>query len=249
MTQSRSTRNHRPEELAYRPLYAQIKERLVQRLSVGEWMPGQQLPSETALAAEYGVSQGTLRKALDVLAAERLVIRRQGRGTVVARHDSERALFQFFHVYALNGERQLPDSRVLARDRGRATRGEAEALALPPRAPVIRIRRVRFLVQRPAMVEIIVLPQQRFPDLDSEAELPNALYALYQSRYGITIARASERLRAVAATDEDARHLELPPGTPLLEIERLAMDIERTPIEWRCSRLDTTDHYYFNELD
>lgn len=243
------TQNRSDDTPAYRPLYARIKDRLMQRLLRGEWSPGMLLPSETALAAEYGVSQGTLRKALDALAAERLVIRRQGRGTVVAKHDNERALFQFFHVHDHSGERQLPDSRVLGQSRGRANRIEAEALALTVRAPVIRIRRVRYLAQRPAMVEIIVLPQQRFSGLDSEPKLPNALYALYQTRYGITVARASERLRAVAATAEDARHLGLVPGVPLLEIERVAMDMQKAPIEWRRSRLNTTDHYYLNELD
>lgn len=238
------------DDTAYKPLYSRTRDKLLQRLVSGEWPPGTLLPSETALAAEYGVSQGTLRKALDELAAEHLVVRQQGRGTVVARHDSERALFQFFHIHGNDGRRQLPDSRVLGVEPATADREEAMALELEARARVLRIERVRYLDGQPAMVETLSLPWTLFPGLgEGEDPLPNALYALYQRRYGITVARASEQLRAVAADSRDAEHLGIDPGTPLLEIRRVARDLQDRAVELRRSRLDTRQHYYLNELD
>ncbi len=235
---------------AFKPLYARIKDALLQRLVSGEWPPGALLPSEIALAAEYGVSQGTLRKALDELAVERLVVRQQGRGTVVARHDSERALFQFFHIHGADGRRQLPDSRVLGVNSAMANREEAVALELEARARVLRIERVRYLGDQPAMVETLTLPRALFPGLgEGDEPLPNALYALYQRRYGITVARASEQLRAVTADPRDAEQLGIEPGTPLLEIRRIARDLQDRAVELRRSRLDTRQHYYLNELD
>lgn len=235
---------------AFKPLYSRIKDALLQRLVSGEWPPGTLLPSEIALAAEYGVSQGTLRKALDELAAEKLVVRQQGRGTVVARHDTERSLFQFFHIHGADGRRQLPDSMVLGVSNAMANREEAAALELESRSRVLRIARVRYLDGQPAMVETLSLPRVLFPGLgEGEEPLPNALYALYQRRYGINVTRASEQLRAVAADPHDAEQLGIEPGTPLLEIRRIARDLQNRPVELRRSRLDTRQHYYLNELD
>ena len=118
--------------LAPQPLYAQVRARLVERLIAGRWAPGATLPSEQQLAAEFGVSQGTVRKALDTLAAENLLVRRQGRGTFVAEHDDDRALFHFFHMVGEDGSRRLPDSRVLSRRYGKAGASEAERLRLSP---------------------------------------------------------------------------------------------------------------------
>lgn len=234
---------------AFRPLYLQMKETLTQRLAAGEWLPGALLPSETALAREYGVSQGTIRKALDAMAAERLVVRHQGRGTEVARHTSERSLFQFWHLYGSDGRRQLPTSRVLECRRGRARSAEAETLNLERGAPVVRIFRLRYLGNRPTLLEWITVSAERFPGLERFGQrLPNAVYELYQREYRVTVQRASEELRAVAADADDARHLGIELGAPLLEIRRTAIDLENQPVEMRVSRCDTAHHHYLNEL-
>ncbi|MEX0730777.1 MAG: GntR family transcriptional regulator [Aquisalimonadaceae bacterium] len=234
---------------AYRPLYLQIREALTQRLASGDWPPGVLLPSETALAQEYGVSQGTIRKALDAMAAERLVVRHQGRGTEVARHTNERSLFQFFHIYGDDDERRLPTSRVLECSRGRARQDEAKELGLRAGAPVVRIFRVRDLSDRPAMTEWITVSAELFPDLEhAGADLPNAIYELYQRDYRITVQRAVERLYAVAADERDAELLGIKIGTPLLHIRRTAFDLEHRPVELRISRCLTTHQHYLNDL-
>jgi GntR family transcriptional regulator len=234
---------------AFRPLYLQMKEALTERVASGYWPPGTLLPSEIALAQEYGVSQGTIRKALDAMANERLVVRHQGRGTEVARHTSERSLFQFFHIYGEDGARRLPTSQVLECSRGRARQQEAAALELPRGAPVVRIFRVRELSGRPAMTEWITVSANLFPGLEAlDKELPNAIYELFQRDYRVTVQRAVEKLYAVAADAREAELLKIEPGTPLLEIQRTAISLDNRPVELRISRCLTTQHHYFNEL-
>lgn len=231
------------------PLYAQVMALMMQRLIAGQWRPGELLPSEFRLAAEFGVSQGTVRKALDALSADNIVVRRQGRGTFVAEHDQERALFHFFHLVGPDGERRLPDSRLISIRKGLAGRIEAGRLGLGRRAPVIRIRRVRGLDGQPAIVETIAVPRELFPGLADMRAVPNTLYDLYETRYGVTIARAVERLAAVAADAREAKLLAIDPGEPLLEIDRTAFALDGTPVEWRVSRCLTSHHHYLSELN
>ena len=239
-----------PQVPGYRPLYQQVKDLLRRRIVDGTWRPDEVLPSEGRLAVELGVSQGTVRKALDELAAQKLVVRRQGRGTFVAAHSPDTALFHFFHLVDPAGERQMPESELLDCRRGIAGPAETEALQLMQGALVLRIDRRRTIDGIPTIVERIAVPQALFPDLDSPGEggLPNTLYDLYQKRYGVTVGRTTERLRAVAATAEDATHLNVEPGSPLLEIDRIARDLDDRPVEWRLSRCLTDRLAYLSEL-
>ena len=240
-----------PASPRYAPLYQQIKTLLVRRLASNEWPPGSALPSEIALAQGYNVSQGTVRKALTAMEKEHLVERRQGRGTFAARHSQQRSLFQFFHLMSDANERQLPDSRVISCRSGTATEAERKALALEAGTPVTRIRRVRQLDGRPVISESLTVPTTLFPGLESRPleQVPNTLYEFFEAEYGVMIVHATERLRATAATTTEAELLGVDIGTPLLAIDRLALNIENRPVEWRESCCHTAHHYYFNELD
>ena len=233
---------------AYRPLYVQVRDQLVRRLIDGEWQPGQHIPSEIELAREVGVSQGTIRKALDAMTTENLLIRRQGRGTFVARPEESRILFQFFRLVPDDGKRSFPDSAILERSAADATAQEAETLALAPGQPVWRIERVRTLAGTPLLVETITLSAERFPGLGDLGAIPNNVYGLYSERWGITIGRASERLKAMAATPDDAAALGCAAGTPLLAVTRIALDLENKPVELRVSRCLTQAVHYSSEL-
>ncbi len=234
----------------FRPLYAQVKDLLVRRLVAGAWRPGEALPSEFSLAAEFKVSQGTVRKALDELAAQNVVVRQQGKGTFVATHTPQRALFHFFHLVGDNGARAMPSHRVLSLRNAKATKSESDRLKVKAGGPVIRLNRLRQLGGRTAIVERIVLPGGHFPGLVERMgdELPNEVYRYYEEIYGVTVARAAERLKAVAATAEDARWLGLRPGAPLLEIDRIAYGLDDRPVELRVSRCDTARHHYVSEI-
>jgi len=233
--------------LGFRPLYRQVKDVLVRRIAEGVWAPGGALPSEPDIAADLGVSHGTVRKALDELAAENLVVRRQGKGTFVARHDEERILFQFFKLIPDSGERRFPDSRILGVEVREASAEAARVLNLSKGAKTVALERVRSLADKVCILERIVLPKALFPGIEKR-DLPNNLYALYRAEFGVTIARATERLKAVAATRREAKHLGVAPGAPLLAIDRTALAIDGAPVEWRVSLCRTDAFHYLSDL-
>ncbi|MGB5452519.1 MAG: GntR family transcriptional regulator [Sedimenticolaceae bacterium] len=232
------------------PLYMQIKELFVSRISEGQWSPGEGIPSEMQLAQELGVSQGTVRKAITELVEKNVLTRKQGSGTFVAYHDSQRALFHFFHIVDNKGHKVLPDSTTLSCRRKRASRLQSSKLQLASGSSVISIERIRKFNDQPTMLETITLPATLFGALAKvgACDLPNMLYELYEKKFGITVHSAEEQLRAVAASEHDASLLDLPTGTPLLEIERVALTLDRTPIELRISHCITSKHYYENAI-
>ncbi|MHB1951484.1 MAG: GntR family transcriptional regulator, partial [Acidiferrobacteraceae bacterium] len=191
--------------LAFEPLYAKIKARFLERLSTGAWAPGALLPSEIELARVYRVSQGTVRKALDELTQQNLLVRRQGKGTFVATHTADRALFYFFQLVGEDGAREYPESRVLSCREGIGQAGERLRLKLGPRERVVRIARIRSLAGQDRIVERISVPAALFPGLGGQnlAQIPNTLYQYYEQSYGITITRAMEKVRAVVASRRD----------------------------------------------
>jgi len=230
------------------PLYMQIKELLISKISKGEWSPGNIIPSEIQLAQELGVSQGTARKAITELVENNVLTRKQGLGTFVSNHDAQRALFHFFHITDDEGHKVLPDSSAQHCRMKQASRSEASKLQLKAGASVIKIQRVRNIATIPTIVETITLPAKPFRELGKgeACNLPNMLYELYEKKFGITIHSAEEKLRAVAASKHDAALLNLEAGTPLLEIERVALTLDKIPVELRISRCNTRNHYYKN---
>src|SRR5688572_16184743 len=98
---------------SFQPLYLQIRALLLDSLDAGDWKPGEAIPSEIELAARYNVSQGTVRKAIDAMAAENIVVRRQGKGTFVATHTEEKSsVFRFLRIRRDDGVDEYPKSRL-----------------------------------------------------------------------------------------------------------------------------------------
>ncbi|MDE1921990.1 MAG: GntR family transcriptional regulator [Gammaproteobacteria bacterium] len=228
----------------YRPLYRQVYDILVNRVVQGAWRPGESLPSEQSLAKELGVSQGTVRKVLDALTAEKLLERRQGKGTYIAEHTQERALFRFFRISRPGGERLKPE-RTSEAVRVRAARAAERAkLDLERDARVIEITRTRLINGDPALHEVIIVPAHMFPGIEKRAALPNTLYSLYQTDYGINIVSAREEVHAELATAVDHRILGVAVGSPILVIDRLALSLQDRKVEWRVSRLKSDNLVY-----
>jgi GntR family transcriptional regulator len=231
-------------------LYEQVRARLIEGISAGDWGAGEAIPTEAQLAASFGVAIGTVRKAVDSLVAQRALVRRQGKGTFVTAHDGRRLMFHFFHIVARDGAKAYPEVRTLSFRRERATNEEAATLGIAPLDKVIRIRNVLSLEGHPAIVDDITLPAELFPGLTEKIFLArgNTIYHLYQSRYGINVLRTDERLRAVLAPRDVAQYLEIAPGAPLLEIRRVALTFRDRPVELRLSRVNTARHDYHNTL-
>jgi GntR family transcriptional regulator len=233
-----------------RPLYEQVRARLIEGISAGEWRAGEAIPTESELAAGLGVAIGTVRKAVDALVAGQALVRRQGKGTFVTAHDEGRRLFHFFHVVGRDGGKEYPEVRTVWLRRSRADASESAALAIAPLDKVIRIRNVLSLASRPVLVDDITLPAALFPGLTEKILLArgNTIYHLYQSRYGINVLRTDERLRAVLAGRDVAQLLGIAAASPLLEIRRVALTFRDRPVELRLSRVDTSRHDYHNTL-
>lgn len=233
------------------PLYRDLVRQLVATLGAGEWKPGEAIPAERRLAERYGVSIGTVRKAIDTLVDANVLLRQQGRGTFVATHTRDRMLFQFFHIVPERGPKAYPVVKLVAWSRGKADRKEAEALAVAPGDAVIRVRNLLELDGQPIIVDDIAIAAARFPGLTERQfrERPSTIYSLYEDAFGLSVVRARERLRAATADAEIAPLLAVPRGTPLLAIRRIAHTLAGDPIELRLSRVNTARHEYFADID
>ena len=232
------------------PLYKEVKRLLTKSLAEGEWQPGVALPSETKLGERYHVSIGTVRKAIDELVAERILLRHQGRGTFVARHDAQRTLFHFFHIVPTGGGKEQPQLELLSFERANADANSAARLNLAQGAPLIRIRNLIRLAGSPVVLDEIILPAERFPRLSERMfrERDSTIYQLYQERFGINVVRSAERLSAALADRSSAKLLGVPAGSPLLRIKRTALTYHNLPVELPTSLVNTAQHEYFSDL-
>jgi len=236
---------------SFRPLYLQIKDLLVRSLETGEWRPGEAIASELVLAARFGVSQGTVRKAIDALAADNLVVRRQGKGTFVATHTEEAlSSFRFLRMRRDDGSGELPASRLLDVRRGKAGAEIARLLEMKPGDPVVVVRRLLEWNGRPVIVDDITLPAALFRGL-TRAKLDSysgSMYGFFETQFGVRMLNAQERIKAVPADPATAAALALPPGTPILSVERVAFTYGGRPVEYRRGMCSTADHHYLNTL-
>jgi GntR family transcriptional regulator len=236
------------------PLYRQVKSALLSLLESGQLRPGQTLPNEAQIAQALQVSIGTLRKAVDELVHEHILVRRQGKGTFVALHNNDRFMFQFFHVEPRPDvfdtrvvlEREYPVVDNLAFAQGVADESEAHALRLRAGDGVWRITNALSLGGRCIMHDRIVVSKSMFEGLTEKSfqERPSTIYNLYQTEHGISVIRAQERARAVSASLDVARVLGLRVGTPVLEVHRVAMTFGERPVELRISSINTQAHDY-----
>ncbi|MFY9137867.1 GntR family transcriptional regulator [Zwartia sp.] len=236
---------------AFSPLYQQIKSLLVKSLDAGEWKPGESIPSEIELAARFQVSQGTVRKAIDELASQNILLRRQGKGTFVATHLEPRVRFRFLRLAPTEGEPEPAQSRVLDCRRMRANADIARALEIKSGDPVVAIRRVLSFSGVPTVIDDIYLPGNLFKGLTADLlnDYSGPLYGLFESEFGINMVRAEEKLRAVAAPDDIAQALGLVASIPLLCVERISFTYGNRPVELRIGHYVTNEYYYRNSLN
>lgn len=236
---------------AFSPLYQQIKALLMRSLQAGEWRPGESIPSEVELAARYKVSQGTVRKAIDELATENLLVRRQGKGTFVATHAEQQTQYRFLRLMPDEEgavgpvERKLLDCRRL-----RAPADVSRALELKAGDAVISVRRMLVFRGKPVVLDEIWLPGAQFKGLTAErlSDYRGPMYALFETEFGVRMIRAEEKLKAVAADAGAAELLQVPEGFPLLSVERLSLTYGDKPVELRRGLYNTSGHFYRNEL-
>mgnify|MGYP003334421629 CR=1 FL=1 len=239
---------------AFSPLYQQIKGLILQSLQGGEWKPGEVIPSEMELAARYRVSQGTVRKAIDELAKDHLLVRRQGKGTFVATHAEQQVQFRFLKLKPDNPDATPPSAaqrHIIDCKRQRAPQAVAQALGLRNGDAVYQVRRVLSFESVPTIFEDIWLPGTAFKGLTTERlnQDTRPMYAMFESDFGIRMVRAQEQVRAVLPDTTQARDLGLLQPLPLLSVERVAYTYNDAPMEVRRGLYRTDRHHYFNTLN
>lgn len=234
----------------FSPLYQQIKALITQSLQSGEWKPGELIPSEMELASRFKVSQGTVRKAIDELSAENLVVRRQGKGTFVATHHEARSQLRFLRLVPNEGVPCSPENKIIEVRRMRAPSEVARLLDIKSGDSVVFIRRVQSFSGVPTILDELWLPGAIFKGLTAERlnEYKGPMYGLFESEFGTRMIRASEEIRAVCADELAAQLLHVDAGIPLLNVERVSFTYGDKPVELRRGLYLTHAYHYKNEL-
>jgi GntR family transcriptional regulator len=230
-----------------RPLYLQLRDALAERIASGEWKPGSAIPNESDLARDFGVSAGTMRKALDLMEAERLLTRRQGRGTFVNDQSSDELAARFSNLRAADGSRVVGEVRTADVSEGKANQLECERLKLRPDDHVYRIHRVRHHKGQAYLVENASLPGNLFPGLSEKGNVSERIIVLAQE-YGLLLGRAAERVSLGQASPTVAQSLNVAPGSPVMVLDRVVMALDGRPIEWRVGHCHLVDKYYMAEM-
>lgn len=250
MTRDVSRPAARSASPTFSPLYRQIKDFLIRSLEQGEWGPGDAIPSEGELAARFNVSQGTVRKAIDEMAAENMLVRRQGKGTFVATHDDPRSFYRFLRLVPDGGKAMPTVSDPFYCDTVASSPEVAGVLGLKAGERVVHVKRLLRFDGEPVVFDEIFLVADLFDGLTLERLRggERSLYSLFESDFGVRMINAEEHLRAVAADVQSAGLLGVKPGDPLLLVERTAYTYGNKPVEWRRGLYCTRQHYYRNDL-
>ena len=233
------------------PLYMQVKKKITESLVSAEWSPGQSIPSEIELAKKYNVSQGTVRKAIDDLAADKILIRRQGKGTFVSTHNEENIQLRFLRLTEMSGKKEKLENKLISFGKEKASNQIAKALGVSASSTLISIKRLLTFNGSPLILDLIKIPSSSFRALTAEKviEKKGSMYRMYETDFGIQMLHADEKIKAVEASKESSTMLNIIEGSPLLSVERLSYTYDDKPIEWRLGLCVTLDHYYKTELE
>lgn len=250
MTRDKNRPAVRAASPTFSPLYRQIKDFMIRSLEAGEWGPGDAIPSEGELAGRFNVSQGTVRKAIDEMAAENMLVRRQGKGTFVATHSDPRLFYRFLRLVPDDGDATHAVSDPLSCVTLAATTEVATALGLAVGEPVLYVERLLRFRGEAVVFDQIYLVGELFKGLTLERLQggEKSLYTLFEGDFGVRMISAEEHLRAIAADSYSAGMLNVMVGEPLLLVERTAYSYGNKPVEWRRGLYCTQHHFYRNEL-
>jgi GntR family transcriptional regulator len=224
--------------LAYSiPLYIQIAEGLISQIESGELSPGDRLPAEREMSDRLGVNRMTLRRALRVLAAQGLVIRKHGVGTFIAGPKIERQMdvvFRFSRGMQTRG--YTPGTRVISLEQVFVDAALARELAVPVSSGAFRLLRLRSVNQEAVLLEDYTIPAERFPGLDRFDLEQRSVYEVLESEYGVVIVRARQAFEPVVASEFEAELLGVRMGAPLMLEKRVSFDKQDRPVEYGKDR-------------
>jgi GntR family transcriptional regulator len=210
------------------------------------------LPSEIALAQDFGVSVGTLRRAMGELTAGGMLARRRKTGTVVTGRTPDHSLrfvYNYFRLHSRQGALQTSVVRILNHTVRPATIEEVDRLAIEDTCEVHAIHRLRLVDGRPVMHERIIIPAHFVPEFPSDpADIPDRIYFMLWSEYGLKISAIREQLEALLADDMDRELLDLQDPSAILVLDEIAYDERARPLLLNLHRASTRDDVYINEI-
>jgi GntR family transcriptional regulator len=236
-----------PSRPSYRALYLQVRDALSERISRREWRAGHAVPNESDLARELGVSPGTVRKALDLMEAQRLITRRQGKGTFVNDQTSDVAAARFSKLRGAGGEPIAGIAGPVVISEATADEQEAARLRLRVSEPVYRISRHRCDRRHTFMVENVTLPAVLFPGLTDKSGIGGDISGLAH-HYGILLGRAEERISLAVPPASIAATLGVALGMPLMQLDRVIFTFDGRAVEWRMAYCYLPGSYYLAEI-
>ncbi|MBD3662352.1 GntR family transcriptional regulator [Sulfitobacter aestuariivivens] len=215
------------------PLYRQIVVILTNRLNAGTLRPGDVVPGEAAVCAEFGVSRITARRALNELAAMGRVVRERGKGTRVLPFEASPAAMKASLDGLLENVGHMgrvTTVKVLETRNIPATAEVAEMLELEEGAVVQRAVRVRALADAPMSYLVTIVPKQIATQIEGQ-DLSRTPLLLLLEEAGVQVASATQTISATVADAEVAHALTVPAGSPLIEVNRLVRDADNRPVE------------------
>jgi GntR family transcriptional regulator len=218
----------------YLPRYRRIERALRERIAA--LRPGDSLPSDAMLSAEFGVSRMTARHAMQRLADEGLIRREPGRGSFVAEPPAHRradSLLSFSKEMRRQG--RLPSSRLVIRELRPPSPEEAALLRVDPGQAVVHLCRIRLADGEAIALETAIL-SPRCAEIVMAADLERGSLHEALGAAGLVPTRGHATLTAAAATRRDARLLGIRVGYPLLVERRLILDQAGAPLELTESR-------------
>ena len=249
MTEKRFDNKLSGRNLAFQPLYKQVEEHVTQLIVEQRWKPGDVLPNEFQLAGEFGVSQGTMRKALNALTDAKILTRKQGIGTFVSEHTGQSGLYRFFPLIADGKKPELPHAQLDSVELVDPSPVVIKALNLADDESAVMMKRRRILDQQYCILETIYVPHSSFEGLEKLEDIPHTLYHFYQTQFGMTVHETSDSIKAVLADEESAEKLCIEKGQPLIEVTRIAQSLNGSPMEYRVSLCRTDNYHYLVNLD
>jgi GntR family transcriptional regulator len=231
--------------------YKRIKYAIAESLRKNQWPKGKAIASETALSRRYGVSIGTVRKAVDELVKENVLVREHGRGTFVCSQTSDYMLDVFYRLEGYDGSRELPKSRLLSFEKTLPTQEIASRLNLRTDEPIFSIHKVMTKNDIPAIYDEIAVPAKFFAYITEQTlvQYQSTLYEIFQKEYGLTVVQVKETIEACIPPEHVRNYLNMAVGEPALFIKRQGLLSREIPIETRYRYVASKVLRYFNSLD
>jgi GntR family transcriptional regulator len=230
-----------------RALYLQLCDVMAERIATRAWQPGSALPNEGELAREFGVSPGTVRKALEQLEQLRLITRRQGRGSFVCDLTSGELVDRFATIRSADSGDIVAKVGSAKIERVAGTAEECARLCLAQGDPIYRVRSVLLAGDVPFMIEKASMPARLFPGLEQQDALAGRV-ALLARHFGVLLGGGSERVAIEPASREVSESLGVAEGAIVAVLDRVILALDGRPVEWRMGWCNLAGKHYHAQI-